>query len=44
LIPKSPAEISARTRRLIMEMEQGEDRVEGQAAFREKRKPRFTGR
>lgn len=44
VIPKSPAETYAKTRRLLLAMESSDDRREGQAAFSEKRKPVFRGR
>jgi len=42
-LPKSGPEIYATTRRVLNEIAESADRREGQAAFRERRKPRFTG-
>jgi enoyl-CoA hydratase len=44
LLPKGPSEAAAIVRRELMEVNSGEDATEGLTSFREKRKPRFTGR
>jgi len=44
VVPKGPAERSAITRLQIARVRQSEDAKEGIASYKEKRKPRFTGR
>lgn len=44
VLPKSPSEAMAETMRQLNVVRDGEDINEGMAAFREKRKPVFTGR
>jgi len=41
--PKGPSELHALARRELLAIRSSDDQKEGGAAFREKRKPNFTG-
>lgn len=43
-LPRDPAELAALARDDLLAVRDSEDGAEGRLAFREKRKPRFTGR
>lgn len=43
-LPVSPSELHARARRDLLAVQNSKDRIEGSAAFREKRAPQFQGR
>ncbi|HWI15950.1 MAG TPA: enoyl-CoA hydratase, partial [Burkholderiales bacterium] len=44
VIPRGPSEAAALGRLAIASVRESADAQEGRASFREKRKPRFTGR
>lgn len=44
MTPRSAPELAALARRPLMEVEDSEDRLEGQAAFRDRRRPAYKGR
>jgi enoyl-CoA hydratase len=44
ILPRTPAEITARTRMIVDMMDKSHDAKEGEKAFYEKRNPRFLGR